>query len=164
MGTGDVIEFAGSISQDIFKKAYYLHFRRRTGPLVVIAIGLILLLIVSAVSGRYDSVLILVASGTIGVLIGIVAFRRKVNREFKKSPYIRTPRRGTITREKLHVETSLGQSDLPWSTFVKVDANDNLVLLYLGPSAFQILAKEFFASHDDWLNVRAMAMESVVAK
>ncbi len=71
------------------------------------------------------------------------------------------PRQGMILPDRLHVETSEGQSDVAWSDFVDVAKSGDLPLLYRVPMIFQILAKEFVASAQEWQQARSFVVSHV---
>lgn len=157
----DAIHFEGTVSPDIFCEAQRLHTRRSS---IIFVLGMsaaaALIGITNWISGDVNviSVAILVC-GVSSLLIhfGLRQFRWR--RMYERTPYLRDKIYGTISRESYLAGSAVGSSDVPWSKFVKVLYDDDIVLLYRGPNLFHVMAQEFFASADDWRTARSIALE-----
>jgi hypothetical protein len=103
---------------------------------------------------------IVIGCAVLFVVVGILR-RLAWRRVYEKSPYIREPRTGIVSQQGLHVETSMGSSDALWPKFIRARSSDDLLLVYLGPNAFQILPQEFFASSAEWESARKIVLDQV---
>ena len=90
--------------------------------------------------------------------------RYRLTRLYRTSPYLTEPLSGFITNDKLHLENKLGQCDLPWTVFIRYMENDDMVLLYQSPIIFQLLAKEFFVSQENWERAKREIITNIQSK
>ncbi len=73
-------------------------------------------------------------------------------KQLSGSKLVQGQRTGTVSEERIHLETSYGRSDLPWDVFTKAKIAKDMVLLYhstVGSSVYPF-PREFFASETDW--------------
>jgi hypothetical protein len=159
--SNEAIRFSGMISKELFLNANRLHMRRRL-ILSVVAVMVLWLGTATLLGAEMKRAFGAIAIGC-AVLFLLVAILRRFawRRVYEKSPYIREMRTGVVSQQGLHVETSMGNSDVPWPKFIRARSSDGILLIYLGPNAFQILSKEFFASPADWEAARGIVLEQV---
>lgn len=157
----DAVRFEGTISREIFFRAQQLHLKRRIAVARILAISAIVAGIALVQrDGSEMSAYTLAACGvTILVLFALGPVRSA--RQYDRSPYMHESFRGTVSPASYVVESIVGSAAIPWSKFVKAAAGDDIVLLYRGPNIFNIMAKEFFVSADDWQRARSIALEMV---
>jgi hypothetical protein len=155
----NAIAFHGTITSDVFLKAQRLHSKRRSVAFLVVAFAAILfgLLIRFKDEADLGSLTLIAAGVTMIVLLALRRFRTR--RIYEKSPYMHEAFRGSISPSAYSVETSVGSGTVPWSKFIKVLADDEIVLLYRGPNMFNIMAKDFFNSDEEWQQARKLALE-----
>jgi hypothetical protein len=74
---------------------------------------------------------------------------RRLHRMFSQSKMLRTPRSYMWTDEALITQTSYGTNTIPWSDFLKSDADDKVTLLYTTPRQFLCVPRRAFADPGD---------------
>jgi Na+/melibiose symporter-like transporter len=161
----EAIPFSGKVSYELLCEAQRLHSRKLRRWLVIGAIAIIAFGTVHfAISWRDGQPSF---SGILALMLGIwflvfpVVQRLRTKRVYNKSPYLKSLLHGAVSRATFAVESDKGRSEIPWSDFIKVLANDDLVLLYRGPNLFNIMAATFFASNDDWQRARSLALDMI---
>ena len=73
-------------------------------------------------------------------------------KQLSGSKLVQGQRTGTVSEERIHLETPYGRSDLPWDVFTRAKIAKDMVLLYcstVGSSVYSF-PREFFASEADW--------------
>lgn len=154
--------YKGTISLEIFLRSQRLHAGsvRLSLFLVLVFIGLVF--IGFAVAGGAP-VAVFLAGVLAVVLVPLVLGlqRWQWRRLFKRSPYLREAIEGLVSEQGLRVQSSLGTGDFPWTLFTKYRETSDLILLYVAPNMFSIVAKELFGGEGDWQRTRGLIHERV---
>src|SRR5437764_8424275 len=80
---------------------------------------------------------------------------------YSRSPYLKSAIRGTVSGEAVEVLATNGISKISWPLFVKMRESRNTLLLYQSPVIYNIIAREFFASEEEWATVKSVARAHV---
>ena len=151
------IHFTGLITREIFMRAQKLHAGRRW-ILFIYPIVMLPLIFLTGESLGTPIRIILITLAVLFVPLTRFAQRLALLRVFKKSPYLTISFKGVINDERFYLESDLGHIDLPWSSFIKYKQTDDIILLYQGPTIFQVLAREFFADQEEWERARTLSI------
>jgi hypothetical protein len=153
------IPFRGVIARDVYFRAQRLNSNNAIWLIRLAAIAFMSIIAISAYSNG-DYAFATTLAGLAAVYIPIILAVRtwRFGRIYDQSPYLHAQYHGKLTEANFHIEGPLGTSDIPWNKLVKVRANDDLLLLYIGPNIFHVLTRDFFASDVEWKEARALAM------
>ncbi len=156
------VEFKGTITFDIFASAQRIFTGRKWLSLVVIPLMIIGFALPSCQSSLEKTMLLTLSPLSIPLLY--IAQKRKWRYYYKNSPYLKEPLCGIVSANSFAIQDNAGKSETPWSRFTKCKARKDIVLLYLGPNVFKIIAKEFFATREDWENARQIVIKGIKNK
>jgi YcxB-like protein len=157
--TASSIAFEGTVSEPLFLRAQSLYAGRRRLLFVLFAAAFTVGIWVTFSELPFLSkVLATVAAVSFVPLLPVIQ-RRQWKRLYNRTPYLLDPIRGEVSEWGLRAEGSMGKSEVPWPKFVKYEMDDGLILLYQGPNVFQLIAAEFFATRDDWIEARKIIVE-----
>jgi hypothetical protein len=168
----DPIKFEGTTDEALFEKAQLLHLGRRSPTLLMlfplittIVTGVVLYLGVDNWDGTTLNTLIFAA--VFSFLFSFLTPRissRVWKWIHRNSPYMKRSFTGKVLDEGLEIVDRTSSALTPWEDYIHTKEWPDLVLLFMGPTLFHIVAKEFFASEEDWQAAVKKIRESVVKK
>jgi hypothetical protein len=79
---------------------------------------------------------------------------RQWRRLHRDSPHFREPVSAAITEDGIEFSSTMVSGRLPWSAFIKMKEQDDLVLVYQAPNMFSIVSPEFFETPASWAEAR----------
>ncbi len=153
------VEFKGTITFDIFASAQHLFTGYKWLSLLLLPLMMIGFALPSCQSSSERTALFVLSSLSIPLLY--FNQKRKWRYYYKNSPYLKEPLCGIVSSDSITVQDNAGKSETPWSRFIKYKARKDIVLLYLGPNAFKIIAKQFFATREDWETARRLVISGL---
>jgi hypothetical protein len=149
--------YEGFISKDIFLRAQYLHIGSRRFIVFFFPVGFsIFIWTVLMPQSSFFAKILATAASFIFVPLMFLIQRWQLTQLYKKTPYFQESFRGVVSEQGIAGESSAGQVNLVWQKIIKHKKTDDLILLYQAPNLFNIVAKEFFATSEDWDNVRQL--------
>jgi hypothetical protein len=147
------ITYRGLVTRTLFIRAQWLHVGWRLLILLAFPAMFIVLIAIGWLgtgSAPIAKRLTAVATSFLWVPFMLALFWWQWRRLYERSPYLKEPLWGSVTDEMLEVHGPTGDSKVPWDHFVKIRKSKDLCLLYRSPVLFNLLARQFFASAQDW--------------
>ena len=157
------IRFHGIISRPLYLRAQALHVGHRRLALLLFPAAFAVLIWAGARELPVWAKALTTIIACAFVPLMALFQRWHWQRLYTRTPYLLDPMSGDVSERGLRVESATGNSEVPWERFVKYKMRDDLILLYQGPNIFNVVAREFFASADDWAGAQRIISERAQA-
>jgi hypothetical protein len=157
------IRFHGIISRPLYLRTQALHIGHRRLALLIFPAAFAIMIWGGAPELPLWAKALLTIIACAFVPLMALLQRWQWQRLFKRTPYLSDPISGDVSERGLRVESTTGNSEVPWERFVKYKMQEGLILLYQGPNIFNVVAREFFASAEDWAKAQRIISERAKA-
>jgi len=153
---------AGQLSADDYVRGQRLHAGKLAGcvfPAVVLIFAVLMTSLGAWIRSWEAWPLFLIGLGIPAVYLYVRGTLLK--RLFRQQPSLSVADEGTLSAAGMFMRSELGESRLPWRFFVRVKANDRVLLLYTAPNAFHIIPRSFFRTDEEFRLAAAAVKEWV---
>jgi hypothetical protein len=157
--------YEGLMSKDLFLRAQYLHMSWRR--YIVFLFPPFFSFVYFALMTPKASILAKILVTAVSCLFIPLMFllqRRQLISLYKKTSYFKDVFKVVISEQGISGDSAMGHSNLGWDRFIKQKEREDFLLLYYAPNLFIIVAKEFFATPEDWNNARQLIKRQMKGK
>jgi hypothetical protein len=150
-----LLTFEGQLTKQDVIKAQALHQRASRFPHAGRIAAVILLVLMSVGALAVDLALFQRVLPLVLLLLFFTFFqwwlpRLQAGATWRSYKALQAPVSGVVTPEGMQYNGADFKSELAWPVFIKYKRTDDMVLLYQGSNAFNIVPKSLFANDDQW--------------
>ncbi len=155
---------AGQLSVDDYVHAQRLHAGKLAGcvfPAVVLIFAVSMTSLGAWIRSWEAWPLFLIGLGIPAVYLYVRG--TLLRRLFRQQPSLSVTDEGTLSAAGMFMRSELGESKVAWRFFVRVKANNRVLLLYTAPNAFHIIPSSFFHTEEEYRSATIAVKEWVRA-